>query len=52
MLLELPPPLVLFSMFLEYPFSPPPSEGTHFLNGPKNLNIFYKHIIKLNLGKS
>ena len=46
-----PPPLVRFSTFLEYSLSPSPSERTYFLNGPKNLSIFYKHNIRLNVGK-
>ena len=47
-----PPPLIRFRKFVEYPLSPPPSERTYFLNGPKNLSIFSKHNIRLNLGKS
>ena len=38
--MEDPPPLVRFRTFLEYPLSPPPTERTYLLNGPKKLSIF------------
>ena len=38
--MEDPLPLVRFRTFLEYPLSPPPTERTYLLNGPKKLSIF------------